>query len=148
MTSIALLVAPLLYAGGSGKSTLAKTLYNLLADGGTHLPGFKHRAFIGVQPEDRDEHLTKLLIRALRQLDVPSFSDDADVSELRTVLTDFCRNNAVLLVVDNVWTDTQLDTLLPRVFGANSRFIVTSRLENMSSNSRIYQVSQPGTTGS
>lgn len=102
-------------------------MYNLLADGTPSVPGFKHRAYITLHPDDSGEaKLSEHIIKALKQLGAKD-CDGAYLPELRTNLTNFARNNSVLLVVDNVWTQEQADALLISELGPDSRVIVTSR---------------------
>lgn len=117
-----------LFPGGSGKTTLAMQLYNLLAAGTKDAPGFKHKAFITLDPADSGEaKMRDHIIRALRQLGASGFNEAADAAELGSYMTTFARDHAILLVVDNVWTQEQADALLLSELGPGSRVIVTSR---------------------
>jgi hypothetical protein len=98
-------------AGGRGKSTLAKVLFNRLAG------GFPHSAFVEIQEGESADKTAGHVAKAL---------DDLGGAQGNT-LHGFVRDRKVLLVLDNVWTASQLTALLPTAWGAGSTVIVTSR---------------------
>jgi hypothetical protein len=107
-------------AGGRGKSTLAKVLFNRLA--GT----FDHSAFVEIQEGDGADKNAQHLAAALKGLGATGKAAEGAVV-LSSRLKDFVRGNKVLLVLDNVWTASQLTALLPTVWGPGSTVIITSR---------------------
>jgi len=122
-------------AGGSGKSTMACQLYNRLAHGvqEANLPGFgsSARAFIELEGRKTQDQLRPLLLETLEQLGATGFNKSASAAELSGALARVAKEQRILLVLDNVWTEAQLDLLLPRELHADSRVIVTSRADVM-----------------
>jgi hypothetical protein len=107
-------------AGGRGKSTLAKVLYNRLAG------SFTHSAFVEIQEGDGADRNAHHLAAAVKGLGASGEAADG-AAVLSTRLKGFVRDRRVLLVLDNVWTASQLTALLPTAWGEGSTVIVTSR---------------------
>jgi hypothetical protein len=107
-------------AAGRGKSTLARVLFKRRA---YH---FSHSTFVEIQEGDGREKTVHYLAAALQGLGAAGRADEG-ASVLSSRLKAFVRNRKVLLVLDNVWTASQLDALLPTAWGAGSIVIVTSR---------------------
>jgi len=123
--------------GGSGKTEMARLLFNALA------PRFTHRAYLSLNPEDSRQQLQQDLGQLLKGLGM-SGPLASSLELLQIKLQTFVQGKAVLLVVDNVWTAEQLDTLLPppRCFGSGSRVVVTSRCKSLATDgSKRYLVS-------
>jgi hypothetical protein len=109
-----------MHAGGRGKSTLAKVLFNRLAG------SFPHSAFVEIQEGDGADKNAQHLAAALKGLGA-SGEAGKGAAVLSSRLKEYVRNKKVLLVLDNVWTASQLTALLPATWGAGSTVIVTSR---------------------
>ena len=109
-----------MHAGGRGKSTLAKVLFNRLAG------SFPHSAFVEIHEGDGADKAAIHLDAALNGLGAPEEAPGG-AAVLRSRLNTFVRDRKVLLVLDNVWTGSQLDALLPTTWGEGSTVIVTSR---------------------
>jgi hypothetical protein len=111
--------------GGRGKSTMAKLLYNRLQGAGS----FSNSAFVEIQVGDGADKTAQHLACALK-----GFGATADASEGAPVLSQrlqgFVSDKKLLYVLDNVWTASQLTTLLPTRWGEGSVVIVTTRFES------------------
>jgi hypothetical protein len=111
-------------AGGIGKTTMATHLYNHLSLG----PSFPKCAQISLDADDsKGTHTQRHLVSALKQLGATDVNDSAPAAQLLTRLRGLVAAGPVLLFVDNAWTATQLDGLLPTSFHPGSRLIITSR---------------------
>jgi hypothetical protein len=115
----------LLYAGGSGKSTLAKVLYNRLAG------SFPHSVFVEILQEDGANKTAQHLTTALTGLGGKIMGSAAQ-PVLSQQIRELVMDKKVLFVLDNVWTASQLDKLLPAKWGDGSVVIVTSRFRSLS----------------
>lgn len=117
--------------GGLGKTTMAKLLYNHLR------PAFPNSALIELDAADAKPQLQGHLISSLKQLGADNVDQQKELSLLQTRLQDLLsrKDQAVLLVVDTVWTPEQLDSLLPDQLGPGSRLIITSRAASMQQSS-------------
>jgi hypothetical protein len=127
-------------AAGRGKSTLAKVLFKRLAG------KFSHRAFVEIQEGHGQEETAHHLAAAVHGLGATGrVAEGAAVLSSR--LQGHVRDRKVLLVLDNVWTASQLDALLPSAWGAGSTVIVTSRSASFPDSDAWRQVrdSQPVT---
>jgi hypothetical protein len=107
-------------AGGRGKSTLAKVLFNRLAG------SVPHSAFVEIQEGDGQDKTAQHLAAALKALGASGEAAEG-AAVLSSRLKGFVRDRKVLLVLDNVWTASQLTALLPTALGEGSTVIVTSR---------------------
>jgi hypothetical protein len=112
-------------AGGLGKSTLAKVLHNRLAG------SFSYRAFVEIYVGDGADKTALHLAAALKGLGASGeAAEGAPVLSMK--LKEFVKDKKVLFVLDNVWTASQLTSLLPTQWGEGSTVIVTSRLKSFS----------------
>jgi hypothetical protein len=109
-----------LYVGGCGKSTLATVLFNRLSG------SFAHSAFVKIQQGDGVNKNAQHLVAALEGLGATGRTAEG-VAVLSSRLRGFVKDKKVLLVLDNVWTSSQLTALLPTAWGRGSTVIVTSR---------------------
>jgi hypothetical protein len=107
-------------AGGRGKSTLAKVLFNRLAG------RFTQSAFVEIQEGDGADKNAHHLVAALKGLGASGEASEG-VPKLSSRLKEYVRDKKLLLVLDNVWTASQLTALLPTTWGEGSTVIVTSR---------------------
>jgi hypothetical protein len=107
-------------AGGRGKSTLAKVLFNRLAG------SFPHSAFVEIQEGDGADKTANHLAAALKGLGASGEAAEG-AAVLCSRLKECVRDRKVLLVLDNVWTGSQLNALLPTALGEGSTVIITSR---------------------
>eukprot|EP00878_Enallax_costatus_P038112 GHUV01043266.1.p1 GENE.GHUV01043266.1~~GHUV01043266.1.p1 ORF type:complete len:147 (+),score=35.83 GHUV01043266.1:609-1049(+) len=125
---------PCICTGGMGKTTLAKLLFNPLAQ------HFRHSALIELQHDGHisSEHISSLL----EQLGAEGFKKTSPAGVLLRTAQDYVSGKAVLIVVDNVWTQDQLDKLLPREFTQGSRVIITSRYSDLPKSEWCQQVTE------
>lgn len=98
---------------------LARLLYDRLA------PSFMHRAFMQINAQAGDGQVQHILGGALEQLGASK--DKGGAAAQLDQLKALVKSTAVLLVIDNVWTASQLDGLLPTEFHEGSRIIISSR---------------------
>jgi hypothetical protein len=112
-------------AGGRGKSTVAKLLFNRLQK----TASFLHSAFVEIHVGEGTDKTAQHLAVALRGLGATAKASDG-TPVLSEKLRDFVRDRKVLLVLDNVWTASQLTARLPTQWGEGSAVIVTSRFES------------------
>ena len=109
---------------------MAVRLYNRLSQ------AFPKRAIVRLEADDaQGKETQRHLVSALKQLGATGVNDSVDAAELLTRLRDLLGAGPVLLCVDNAWTATQLDGLLPcgllTSFQPGSRLIVTSRFAEL-----------------
>ena len=109
--------------GGRGKSTLSRGLYN------RHLNAFQSRhprTAASVSAFDHETPPGKLVKKILKQLQSgePCVDDNAKVAQLRKRLQ---ASQPVLLLLDNMWTVGQVNSLLPVLPCAGSLVIITCR---------------------
>ncbi|KAH1063642.1 hypothetical protein J1N35_028629 [Gossypium stocksii] len=111
---------------GMGKTTLAQLVYN-----DTSIKeSFDHKA-LGVFSDDFDAvNITKTI---LKSIDAGSH-DDNDLKLLQVKLKEKLSGKRFLLVLDDIWNESYTDwTILRAPFGAGTKIIVTTRLEQMPS---------------
>lgn len=124
--------------GGSGKTTLAGAVYNRLHQ------KFNSHCFLANVREESEKHgllglRNGLLRQILNQTDINIATPDIGSSIIRNRL----RQKRVLIVLDDVWSITQLEFLIkqPTYFGPGSRIIITTRDMNVIKNvDKIYSV--------
>lgn len=109
--------------GGSGKTTLAKVVFNKLSagfDACSFLANVRESSINGVA------HLQKKLICDLHGKYLRDISDADDGIE---TIKDMCRNKKVLIVLDDVDSREQIESLAGRSnrFTMGSRIIITTR---------------------
>ncbi|GMJ05474.1 hypothetical protein like AT3G14470 [Hibiscus trionum] len=113
--------------GGMGKTTLAQLVYN----NPSIEKSFDHRAWVCVSD---DFDAVKISNSILKYID-PSSSDLNDLSLLQVKLKEKLSGKRFLLVLYDIWNESYDDwTILGSPFGAMSKIIVTTRLQNVSSN--------------
>jgi hypothetical protein len=101
---------------------MARLLFNHMSQ---HFP---KAAFVELDTDDLQGRRTQqLLVSALVQLGATRVNNRAPAPQLLMRLRELVKSEPVLLVVDNVWTAAQLDSLLPTSFHAGSRLVLTSR---------------------
>jgi hypothetical protein len=100
---------------------MVKLLFNRLRG------SFVHRAIIYLDAQDTQDTLAKELADMLEQLGVTDVDRPWSAAALLTQLREFVLDKPVLLVLDDVRTAQQLDSLVPTQLGAGSHLIITSR---------------------
>ncbi|KAL4313168.1 hypothetical protein GQ457_01G002040 [Hibiscus cannabinus] len=112
--------------GGMGKTTLAQLVYN---DASIE-ESFDHRVWICVSDEFDAVKITKTILQSIDH----SSSDVNDLNLLQVKLKEKLSGKRVLLVLDDLWNESYDDwTILRSPFGAMTKIIVTTRLQNVSS---------------
>jgi hypothetical protein len=92
------------------------------------MPSFPQRAIVRLDADDtQGNHTQRHLFRTLQQLGVTGINESTDAVQLLTRLRELVVKGPVLLLVDNVWSATQL----PTSFHPGSRLIFTSRLTDL-----------------
>jgi hypothetical protein len=115
---------------------MAKLLFNNLA---RH---FGRKAFIEFCHDDTGGNAQKKqsLVDALMNLGCKDVDIHQHHEQLMTKMQQFAAQHKVLVVVDSIWTEQQLDGLLPHSYHPGSRIVITSRSTDMQS-ATVYQVS-------
>jgi NB-ARC domain len=103
---------------------MAKLLFNGLQKTGS----FPHSAFVKIQIDDGADKIAHHLSTALKALGSKGEATDG-AAVLFPRLKEFVAEKKVLLVLDNVWTASQLAELVPTQWGEGSAIIITSRFE-------------------
>ena len=98
---------------------MARLLFNRLS------PGFSRSALVELETEVGGQQLHSHVASALEQLGATNVN--GSLPSLTARLQEHLARSKVLVVIDNVWTAEQLDTLLPRQFGEGSCLVITSR---------------------
>ncbi|KAK8622458.1 hypothetical protein V6N13_117370 [Hibiscus sabdariffa] len=112
--------------GGMGKTTLAQLVYN---DASIE-ESFDHRVWICVSDDFDAVKITKTILQSIDH----SSSDVNDLNLLQVKLKDKLSGKRVLVVLDDLWNESYDDwTILRSPFGAMTKIIVTTRLQNVSS---------------
>ncbi|KAL4310911.1 hypothetical protein GQ457_01G001640 [Hibiscus cannabinus] len=111
--------------GGMGKTTLAQLVYN-----DASVESFDHRAWVCVSDHFDAVKITKTILQSID----PSSPDVNDLNLLQVKLKEKISGKKFLLVLDDIWNDNSEEwTILRTPFGAMSKIIVTTRLQNVSS---------------
>lgn len=90
-------------------------------------PRFQHSTFIELTTEEGISKLKEHLVTALEGLGATGFSQQESATVLLNTLLRYVSDRAILLVLDNVSSAEQVDSLLPPKFGPGSKIIITSR---------------------
>ena len=110
--------------GGIGKTTLAKAVYNELRSEFGDRCCFVEVGKDAVGPQlQRKQHQILVEVCGIR-------SEVHSVDQGKAELINHMGERRVLLVIDDIWTSSQLDALLVRV-GQGSRVLVTTRQEDL-----------------
>ncbi|TYG71988.1 hypothetical protein ES288_D05G443500v1 [Gossypium darwinii] len=113
--------------GGMGKTTLAQLVYN----DPSIKESFDHKSWVCVSADFDAVNITKTI---LRSLDADS-RDENNWNSLQVKLKEKLSEKRMLLVLDDIWNVSCNDwTILRAPFGAGTKIIVTTRLQNVSSN--------------
>ncbi|TYI85239.1 hypothetical protein E1A91_D05G426500v1 [Gossypium mustelinum] len=113
--------------GGMGKTTLAQLVYN----DPSIKESFDHKSWVCVSDDFDAVNITKTI---LRSLDADSH-DENDLNLLQVKLKEKLSRKRMLLVLDDIWNESYSDwTILRAPFGAETKIIVTTRLQKVSSN--------------
>ena len=102
---------------------MAQLLFNRLAG------AFHHSAMVEIQVGDGADKMAQHLATALEALG--AHGESAEGSRvLLGRLQSYVEDKRVLFVLDNVWTASQLDNLLPTKWGEGSVVVITSRFDS------------------
>ncbi|TYG96675.1 hypothetical protein ES288_A11G370400v1 [Gossypium darwinii] len=113
--------------GGVGKTTLAQLVYNDT----TINEFFDHKAWVCVSDDFDAIKITKEILQSITS-EPCAYSD---LNLLQVKLKEKLFRKKFLLVLDDIWNDSYNDwTILRSPFGVGTRIIVTTRLQNVSSN--------------
>ncbi|XP_040948161.1 putative disease resistance RPP13-like protein 1 isoform X4 [Gossypium hirsutum] len=113
--------------GGMGKTTLAQLVYN---DASTK-ESFDHRAWVCVSDEFDAVNITKTILQSITS--EPCAYNDLNLLQVK--LKEKLSGKKCLLVLDDIWNESYEDwTTLRSPFGAGTKIIVTTRIQNVSSN--------------
>ncbi|XVF18691.1 hypothetical protein REPUB_Repub11eG0044800 [Reevesia pubescens] len=111
--------------GGMGKTTLAQLVYN----DATIKDSFDKMAWVCVSDDFDAKKITKSILEFITC--EPERCDD--LSLLQVKLKDKLSGKRFLLVLDDIWNESYEDwTILRSPFGAGTKIIVTTRLQNVS----------------
>ncbi|KAL4273053.1 hypothetical protein GQ457_13G030430 [Hibiscus cannabinus] len=112
--------------GGMGKTTLAQLVYN----DASVKESFDHMAWVCVSDDFDAVKITKTILKSID----PSSRDEKDLNLLQVKLKDKLSEKRVLIVLDDIWNESYDDWIILRSpFGAMTKIIVTTRLQNVSS---------------
>ena len=103
---------------------MARLLFNRLA------ASFPHSAMVEIQVGDGADKTAQHLATALESLGAKANASEG-ARALLSRLKSYVEDKRVLFILDNVWTASQLDDLLPTKWGAGSAIVITSRFESL-----------------
>ncbi|TYJ12456.1 hypothetical protein E1A91_A11G351800v1 [Gossypium mustelinum] len=112
--------------GGMGKTTLAQLIYN----DATINESFDLKAWVCVSDNFDAIAITGTILKSID----PDSRDENDLNLLQVKLKEKLSGKRFLLVLDDIWNENYNDwTILRSPFGAGTTFIVTTRLQIVSS---------------
>ncbi|XP_052885081.1 putative disease resistance RPP13-like protein 1 [Gossypium arboreum] len=113
--------------GGMGKTTLAQLVYN----DASIKESFDHKAWVCVSDEFDAVNITKTILQSITS--EPCTYNDLNLLQVK--LKEKLSGKKFLLVLDDIWNESYEDwTILRSPFGAGTKIIVTTRIQNVSSN--------------